>query len=57
MKTNFSFLRLIFLFILFASSTAEGQISISNRSADNVVVFGNGKLKVTLNYASSMDIL
>ena len=52
MKSNYFPWNLIFLFILFASSTAEGQISISNRSADSVVVFGNGKLKVTLDYAS-----
>ena len=52
MKKNYLLQKLIFLFILFASLTAEGQISISNRSADNVVVFGNGNLKVTLDYAS-----
>ena len=52
MNKNDLLWKLIFLFILFANSTAEGQIRISNRSDDNVVVFGNGKLKVTLDYAS-----
>ena len=52
MKKNSLLWKLIFLFILFAYSSAECQISISNRSDDNVVVFGNGKLKVPLDYAS-----
>src|SRR5665647_1367874 len=52
MKKNYLLLKFIFMLILFANSSAEGQISISNRSADNLIVFGNGKLKVTLDYAS-----
>jgi len=52
MKTNFSVLKMTFLSVLLTISTAKGQISISNRSADNVIVFGNGKLKVTLDYGS-----
>jgi len=52
MKKNYSLWKLILLFILFANSSAEGQINISNRSADNVITFGNSKLKVTLDYAS-----
>ena len=50
MKTNYLLLRLIFLFILFANFPAAGQISISNRSTDNVIVFGNSKLRITLDY-------
>lgn len=50
MKTNLSILKLIFLFILFANFMAKGQINISNRSDEKVVVFGNSKLKVTLDY-------
>ena len=50
MKTNYSLLKLIFLFILFASFSAKGQIHISNRSSDKVIVFGNGKLSFTLDY-------
>lgn len=51
MKKNYLLLKVIFMFILFANASAEGQISISNRSAD-IIIFGNGKLKVTLDYAS-----
>jgi hypothetical protein len=50
MKKNCFLWKLIFLFILFANSTAEGQISISNRTADKVIVFGNNKLSITLDY-------
>jgi len=52
MKKNYLLWKLILLFILLANSSAEGQISISNRPADNVIVFGNSKLKVTLDCAS-----
>ena len=41
---------LIFLFLLIANSMAIGQITISNLSGDKVVMFGNSKLKMTLNY-------
>ncbi|MEL7588298.1 MAG: hypothetical protein AAGU19_16435 [Prolixibacteraceae bacterium] len=50
MKTNCSLLRLIFPFILFAHFSASGQISISNRSADKVITFGNSKLQIILDY-------
>ncbi|HEY5510128.1 MAG TPA: hypothetical protein VIK10_03790 [Prolixibacteraceae bacterium] len=52
MKKNYLLWKLIFMLILVANSSAEGQISVTNRSADNVIVFGNSKLKVTLDYAS-----
>jgi hypothetical protein len=52
MKINFSILKLIFLFILSANFMATGQINISDRSAEKVIVFGNSKLKVTLDYDS-----
>lgn len=52
MKKNYLLLKLIFMFVLFANLSAEGQISITNRSADNVIVFGNSKLRITLDYAS-----
>ncbi len=50
MKTNFPLLKLIFLFILITNYSASGQINISNRTADNVIVFGNSKLSITLDY-------
>lgn len=50
MKKNCFLWKLIFLFILFANSTAEGQINVSNRTADKVIVFGNSKLRITLDY-------
>ena len=51
MKTHVSFWKPIFLFIFFANFSTSGQISISNRSADKVIVFGNSKLRITLDYA------
>jgi hypothetical protein len=56
MKTNFLILKVIFLFIIFASFSATGQISISNRSTDKVVVFGNNKLMITLDYKMKCNI-
>lgn len=61
MKTNYSLLRLIFLFILFANFSATGQISISNQPADKIIVFVNSKLRITLDYnlkcvATSMEV-
>lgn len=61
MKSRYSSLRLIILFILFANFSATGQISISNRPADKVIVFGNSKLQITLDYnlkcvATSMEV-
>jgi hypothetical protein len=50
MKTNYSLLKLIFLFILFVNFSATGQINISNRPADKIIVFGNSKLQITLDY-------
>lgn len=50
MKTNLSLLKLILLFSFFANFPASGQISISNRTSDKVVVFGNSKLRITLDY-------
>ena len=48
MKTNL--LRLTFVFLLFTGLSATGQIRISNRPADQVVEFGNGKIKMILGY-------
>ncbi len=56
MKTKFSILKLIFLFILFASFDATSQINISNRAAGNVVVFGKGKLMLTHDYNGKCNI-
>jgi len=50
MKTNFSISKLIFLITLFANFSASGQISISNRTADKVIIFGNSKLQISLDY-------
>ena len=50
MKSLYSSLRLIILFILFANFSATGQIRISNRPADKVIVFGNNKLQITIDY-------
>ncbi len=50
MKPNFSISKMIFLFILFSNFSASGQISISNRPDDKVIVFGNSKLQITLDY-------
>ena len=52
MKTNYPLLMLIFLFGFFSSSSLTGQIRVSNQSADHLIVFGNSKLKITLDYAS-----
>ncbi len=41
---------LTFLLLLLANSLANGQISISNRPKEKVVVFGNAKLRLTLDY-------
>ncbi|MEN6453735.1 MAG: hypothetical protein ABFD10_05700 [Prolixibacteraceae bacterium] len=50
MKTDYSIWRLIFPLILFAHFSALGQISISDRSADKVIAFGNSKLQIKLDY-------
>lgn len=50
MNTKFSLLRLITFFILFTNFSTHGQISISNRPTDRVIVFGNSKLQMTLDY-------
>jgi hypothetical protein len=47
--------------MLFANFYATGQISISNQSSDKVIVFGNSKLQITLDYnlkcvATSMEV-
>lgn len=56
MKRNYLLWNLIFLFILFVSSTTEGQISITNRSADSLVVFSKDKLLLTHDYKGKHNI-
>ena len=56
MKSNHSLFKLIFFFLFFISFSVSGQISISNQSADQVVVFGNNKLQVTLDYNSKCEV-
>ena len=41
MKKNDLLLKLIF--ILFSNSTAQSQISISNHSTDNIILFGHSR--------------
>lgn len=50
MKTNYVLLSLISLFLLFIGFPSFGQITISNREDVKVIVFGNNKLKITLDY-------
>jgi hypothetical protein len=44
------FQKMMLLILLLASFPVTGQISISNRQAEKVVIFGNSKLKLTLDY-------
>lgn len=44
MTENYLLLKLMFMFTLFSNSTAEGQVSISNQSSDNDILFGNSRL-------------
>ncbi len=50
MKPIFSLLKLTTVILLFTNFATSGQITISNRTADNVIVFGNSKLSITLDY-------
>jgi len=52
MKQNYLCLKLIFLFTLFSCVNATGQINVSNHPDEKVIVFGNGKLQMTLDYGS-----
>lgn len=56
MKKNYLLLNLFLMLLLLVNSAAEAQISISNQSADHFIVFGNSKLKITLDYASKCVI-
>ena len=50
MKTNCPFLILILLAILMNNYSAIGQVVINNQPGDKIIVFGNDKLKFTLDY-------
>ena len=43
MKKNDLPLKLMFKSTLFSNSTAESQISISNQSTDNIILFGHSR--------------
>jgi len=45
MKKNYLLLKL--MIILFANVLTEGQISISNQSSDNVILFGRSRFQIT----------
>jgi len=50
MKPDLTILKLSFLLVLFTCFSASGQIRISDQSVGKVVVLGNSKLQITLDY-------
>lgn len=56
MKNPVSIEKLIFPILLYANVFAATQITVSHRSADKVIVFGNNSLTITLDYNKKCNI-
>ena len=56
MELNHSLFKLFFVFLFFVNFSVSGQIRISNQSTDQVVVFGNNKLQIKLDYNLKCEV-